>query len=54
MAEERRSNLKKGIEALFTAETFKGFPLSSWARPLRDEKGKTVFLVENGFSRWYK
>jgi hypothetical protein len=48
-AAARSSDVKKGLEALFTAENLQGLPsvFGSLAL-LRDEKGKTVFRVESG------
>jgi hypothetical protein len=45
----RTNDVKKGVEALFTAENLQGLPpvFSSLAL-LRDEKGKTVFRGESG------
>jgi hypothetical protein len=45
----RTNEVKKGVEALFTAENLQGLPpvFGSLAL-LRDEKGKTVFRAESG------
>lgn len=47
-AAARTNDLKKGVDALFTAENLQGLPVvfSSLAL-LRDEKGKTLFRVES-------
>jgi hypothetical protein len=48
-AAARTNDVKKGVEALFTAENLQGLPpVFSGLRLLRDEKGKTVFRVESG------
>ncbi len=45
----RANDLKKGFDALFTAENLQGLPnVFSNIRLLREEKGKTVFRVEDG------
>lgn len=48
-AAARTNDVKKGVEALFTAENLQGLPsvFSSLAL-LRDEKGKTIFRSESG------
>jgi len=48
-AAARTNDVKKGVEALFTAENLQGLPpvFGSLAL-LRDEKGKTIFRVESG------
>jgi hypothetical protein len=48
-AAARTNDVKKGVEALFTAENLQGLPpvFSSLAL-LRDEKGKIIFRVESG------
>lgn len=48
-AAARTNDLKKGVEALFTAENLQGLPpVFSSLGLLRDERGKTVFRVESG------
>ena len=48
-AAARPADVKKGVDALFTAENLQGLPRSSASLGLlRDEKGKTVFRVESG------
>ena len=48
-AAARTNDVKKGVEALFTAENLQGLPpVFSGLSLLRDEKGKTVFRVESG------
>jgi Family of unknown function (DUF6079) len=48
-AAARTNDVKKGVEALFTAENLQGLPsVFSSLTLVRDEKGKTVFRVENG------
>src|SRR6202521_5336987 len=48
-AAARSSDLKKGVDALFTAENLQGLPsVFSSLGLLRDEKGKTVFRFESG------
>lgn len=48
-AAARTNDVKKGVEALFTAENLQGLPsVFSSLGLLRDEKGKTVFRVESG------
>lgn len=48
-AAARSNDVKKGVEALFTAENLRGLPSVFGAIGLlRDEKGKTVFRVESG------
>jgi hypothetical protein len=48
-AAARSADLKKGVDALFTAENLQGLPLVfSSLGLLRDEKGKTVFRVDSG------
>lgn len=48
-AAARSSDLKKGVDALFTAENLQGLPsVFGSLGLLRDEKGKTVFRVESG------
>jgi hypothetical protein len=48
-AAARANDVKKGVDALFTAENLKGLPpVFSGLGLLRDEKGKTVFRVESG------
>ncbi|HEX9606521.1 MAG TPA: BREX system P-loop protein BrxC [Gemmatimonadaceae bacterium] len=48
-AAARTNDVKKGVEALFTAESLQGLPpVFSSLGLLRDEKGKTVFRVESG------
>jgi hypothetical protein len=45
----KSSDVKKGVEALFTAENLQGLPsVFGSLGLLRDEKGKTVFRVESG------
>lgn len=48
-AAAKPADVKKGIEALFAAESLQGLPSVFGALGLlRDEKGKTVFRVESG------
>ena len=48
-AAARASDVKKGADALFTADSLQGLPtVFSGLGLLRDEKGKTVFRVESG------
>jgi Family of unknown function (DUF6079) len=48
-AAAKASEVKKGTDALFTAENLQGLPpVFSNLGLLRDEKGKTVFRVESG------
>jgi hypothetical protein len=48
-AAAKSSDVKKGVEALFTAENLQGLPsVFGSLGLLRDEKGKTVFRVESG------
>ena len=48
-AAARPVDVKKGVDALFTAENLQGLPsVFSSLGLLRDEKGKTVFRVESG------
>jgi hypothetical protein len=48
-AAARSSDVKKGVDALFTAENLQGLPaVFGGLGLLRDEKGKTVFRVESG------
>jgi hypothetical protein len=48
-AAARAADLKKGVDALFTAENLQGLPSVFGALGLlRDEKGKTVFRVDSG------
>jgi hypothetical protein len=48
-AAARLPDVKKGVEALFTAENLQGLPpVFSSLGLLRDEKGKTVFRFEGG------
>lgn len=48
-AAARATDVKKGTDALFTAENLQGLPpVFSGLGLLRDEKGKTVFRVESG------
>lgn len=48
-AAAKSSDVKKGVDALFTAENLQGMPqVFSSLGLLRDEKGKTVFRVEGG------
>ena len=48
-AAAKPADVKKGVEALFTAENLQGLPSVFGALGLlRDEKGKTVFRVESG------
>jgi len=48
-AAARSSDVKKGVEALFTAENLQGLPsVFGSLGLLRDERGKTVFRVESG------
>lgn len=48
-AAARPADIKKGIDALFTAENLRGLPpVFASLGLLRDEKGKTVFRVESG------
>jgi hypothetical protein len=48
-AAAKASDLKKGTDALFTAENLQGLPsVFTTLHLLRDEKGKTVFAVESG------
>jgi hypothetical protein len=48
-AAAKSSEVKKGVDALFTAENLQGLPsVFSGLGLLRDEKGKTVFRVESG------
>lgn len=48
-AAARTNDVKKGVEALFTAENLQGLPpVFSALALLRDEKGKTVFRAESG------
>ena len=48
-AAARLTDVKKGVEALFTAENLQGLPsVFGSLGLLRDEKGKTVFRIESG------
>jgi hypothetical protein len=48
-AAARPADLRKGVDALFTAENLHGLPsVFTSLGLLRDEKGKTVFRVESG------
>lgn len=48
-AAAKASDVKKGTDALFTAENLQGLPsVFTTLGLLRDEKGKTVFSVESG------
>ena len=48
-AAARSAEVKKGLDALFTAENLQGLPsVFGNLALLRDEKGKTVFRVESG------
>ena len=48
-AAAKSTDVKKGVEALFTADNLQGLPpVFSALALLRDEKGKTVFRVESG------
>ena len=48
-AAARPTDVKKGVEALFTAKNLQGLPsVFGSLGLLRDEKGKTVFRVESG------
>lgn len=48
-AAARPADLKKGVDALFTAENLQGLPsVFSSLGLLRDERGKTVFRIESG------
>lgn len=48
-AAAKSSDVKKGVEALFTSENLRGLPpVFGSLGLLRDEKGKTVFRVESG------
>jgi hypothetical protein len=48
-AAAKPADVKKGVDALFTAENLQGLPSAfSTLGLLRDEKGKTVFRVETG------
>ncbi len=48
-AAARPTDVKKGVDALFTAENLQGLPsVFGSLGLLRDEKGKTVFRVESG------
>ena len=48
-AAARPADLRKGVDALFTAENLHGLPsVFSSLGLLRDERGKTVFRVESG------
>jgi len=48
-AAAKATDVKKGTDALFTAENLQGLPsVFSSLSLLRDEKGKTVFRVESG------
>jgi len=48
-AAARIPDVKKGVDALFTAENLQGLPtVFTSLRLLRDEKGKPVFQVESG------
>src|ERR1700691_5875327 len=48
-AAARPADVKKGVDALFTAENLQGLPsLFGSLGLLRDERGKTVFRVETG------
>lgn len=48
-AAAKSSDVKKGVDALFTAENLHGLPsVFGGLGLLRDEKGKTVFRVESG------
>jgi hypothetical protein len=48
-AAARPADVKKGVDALFTAENLQGLPsVFGSLGLLRDEKGKTVFRVESG------
>lgn len=48
-AAARSNDVKKGVEALFTAENLQGLPsVFGSLGLLRDERGKTVFRIETG------
>jgi hypothetical protein len=48
-AAAKLSDVKKGVDALFTAENLQGLPsVFGTLGLLRDEKGKTVFRIESG------
>lgn len=48
-AAARSNDVKKGVEALFTAENLQGLPsVFGSLGLLRDERGKTVFRIESG------
>jgi ATP-dependent Lon protease len=48
-AAARSADVKKGVDALFTAENLQGLPsVFGSLGLLRDEKGKTVFRIESG------
>ena len=48
-AAARSNDVKKGVDALFTAENLRGLPaVFGGLGLLRDEKGRTVFRVESG------
>ncbi|MDC3956917.1 BREX system P-loop protein BrxC [Polyangium jinanense] len=48
-AAAKSSDVKRGVDALFTAENLQGLPpVFTSLSLLRDEKGKTVFRVESG------
>jgi len=48
-AAARLTDVKKGVEALFTAENLQGLPsVFGSLGLLRDEKGKTIFRIESG------
>lgn len=48
-AAARTNDVKRGVEALFTAENLQGLPpVFSALALLRDEKGKTIFRAESG------
>ena len=48
-AAAKPADVKKGVDALFTAENLQGLPsVFGTLGLLRDEKGKTVFRVESG------
>lgn len=48
-AAAKSSDVKRGVDALFTAENLQGLPsVFSGLGLLRDEKGKTIFRVESG------
>jgi len=48
-AAAKSSDVKKGLDALFTADNLQGLPpVFGSLNLLRDEKGKTVFRVESG------